>query len=231
MALDLDRFVLAQQPPAYDRVLAELRRGQKTSHWIWFIFPQVAGLGLSELSRYYAIPSLDDARAYLAHPVLGPRLRECAGIVAATDGRTAEQVFGAVDAMKVRSCMTLFHRAAPAEAVFREVLDRFYGGSGRSGHGPDARLTHEPPAADPSPRTQATRPGGEPPPTAPSGTLCHVPSGTAPLPADDPDLALAHPRRAGAPLGRGRAPDRDLGGDDDRRGPQGTGAGDPRRDS
>jgi uncharacterized protein (DUF1810 family) len=128
MSHDLDRFVLAQLPPVYDRVLEELRRGQKTSHWIWFIFPQVAGLGRSETSRHYAIASLDEARAYLAHPVLGPRLRECAGIVAATTGRTAEQIFGAVDAMKVRSCMTLFHRAAPDEAVFGEVLDRFYDG-------------------------------------------------------------------------------------------------------
>jgi uncharacterized protein (DUF1810 family) len=126
--LDLDRFVRAQQPPAYDRVLAELRRGQKTGHWIWFIFPQVAGLGSSEMSRFYAITSLDEARAYLAEPVLGPRLRECAGLVAAAQGRTAEQIFGSLDAMKVRSCMTLFHRAAPHEAVFRQVLDGFYGG-------------------------------------------------------------------------------------------------------
>jgi uncharacterized protein (DUF1810 family) len=125
---DLDRFVRAQQPPAYDRVLAELRRGQKTGHWIWFIFPQVAGLGSSEMSRFYAITSLDEARAYLAEPVLGPRLRECAGLVAAAQGRTAEQIFGSLDAMKVRSCMTLFHRAAPHEAVFRQVLDGFYGG-------------------------------------------------------------------------------------------------------
>ena len=128
MADDLDRFVLAQQPPVYDRVLDELRQGRKTGHWIWFIFPQAAGLGRSEMSRYYAIASLAEARAYLAHPVLGPRLRECAGIVAATTGATAEQIFGAVDAMKVRSCMTLFGRAAPDEAVFRQVLDRFYGG-------------------------------------------------------------------------------------------------------
>jgi uncharacterized protein (DUF1810 family) len=126
---DLDRFVLAQRPAVYDSVLEELRQGQKTSHWIWFIFPQVAGLGRSETSRRYAIASLEEARAYLAHPVLGPRLRECAGIVAATTGRTAEQIFGAVDAMKVRSCMTLFHRAAPDEVVFRQVLDRFYGGA------------------------------------------------------------------------------------------------------
>jgi uncharacterized protein (DUF1810 family) len=125
---DLERFVRAQQAPAYDRVLDELRRGRKTGHWIWFIFPQVAGLGFSEMSRFYAIASLDEARAYLSHPVLGPRLRECAGLIAAAQGRTAEQIFGSLDAQKVRSCMTLFHRAAPDEAVFRRVLDGFYGG-------------------------------------------------------------------------------------------------------
>ena len=127
MDFDLERFVEAQRG-VYDGVLAELRCGQKTGHWIWFIFPQVAGLGRSELSRYYAISSLDEARAYLAHPVLGPRLRECAGIVLATDGRTAEEILGAVDAMKLRSSMTLFLRAAPDEAVFLLVLERFYGG-------------------------------------------------------------------------------------------------------
>ena len=105
-----------------------MRLGEKTGHWIWFIFPQIAGLGHSETSRHYAITSLDEARAYLAHPVLGSRLRECAGIVASTEGRTAMQVFGPVDAMKVRSCMTLFLRAAPEEAVFRRVLNRFFGG-------------------------------------------------------------------------------------------------------
>ncbi len=128
MGPDLDRFVLAQRPPVYDAVLEELRLGQKTGHWIWFIFPQLAGLGHSEMSRHYAVVSLDEARAYLAHPVLGPRLRECAGILLATEGRTAEQILGAVDAVKVRSCMTLFHRAAPDEAVFLQVLDRFYDG-------------------------------------------------------------------------------------------------------
>ena len=112
----------------YDGVIRELRRGSKTGHWIWFIFPQVAGLGSSPMSQRFAIASLDEARAYLAHPVLGSRLRECAGIVLATPGRTAEQIFGPLDAMKVRSCMTLFHRAAPDEPVFAKVLDRFYGG-------------------------------------------------------------------------------------------------------
>lgn len=127
MAVDLTRFTEAQEG-VYERVLGELRRGHKTGHWIWFIFPQVAGLGFSETSRHYAISSLEEARAYLEHPVLGARLRECAGIVLAIEGRTAEQIFGGLDAMKVRSSMTLFHRAAPEEAVFAQVLERFYAG-------------------------------------------------------------------------------------------------------
>jgi uncharacterized protein (DUF1810 family) len=127
MAHDLKRFVDAQQH-VYDGVLDELRRGRKTTHWIWFIFPQIAGLGHSAISRQYAIGSLDEARAYLADPLLGARLRECAGILLATEGRTAEEMLGQVDAMKVRSCMTLFQRAAPDEPVFRQVLDRFYDG-------------------------------------------------------------------------------------------------------
>ncbi len=127
MAADLDRFIVAQEP-VYEGLLEELRRGRKTSHWMWFIFPQVAGLGYSEMSRYFAIGSLDEARAYLAHPVLGARLRECAGVVLATTGRTAEEIFGSIDAKKLRSCMTLFHRAAPDEPAFAQVLDRRYEG-------------------------------------------------------------------------------------------------------
>jgi len=127
MDFDLERFVKAQQD-VYDGVLAELRRGRKTGHWIWFIFPQVAGLGYSAMSRHYAISSLDEARAYLAHPVLGARLRDCAGMVLATEGRTAEQILGGIDALKLRSSMTLFHRAAPDEALFAKVLDRCFGG-------------------------------------------------------------------------------------------------------
>jgi uncharacterized protein (DUF1810 family) len=95
---------------------------------MWFVFPQIAGLGYSEMSRRYAIESLSEAREYLAHPVLGPRLRECAEIVLATRGRTAVEIFGDIDARKLRSCMTLFHRAAPDEPLFREVLDRYFGG-------------------------------------------------------------------------------------------------------
>ena len=112
----------------YEGVLRELRAGRKTGHWIWFIFPQLAGLGRSETSRFYGIASLDEARAYLDHPVLGPRLRECVDAVLATSGATADQIFGSLDAMKVRSSMTLFHRAAPDEPLFVEVLERFYGG-------------------------------------------------------------------------------------------------------
>ena len=127
MPVDLDRFLVAQEL-VYDGALEELRRGRKTGHWMWFVFPQVAGLGQSAMSRRFAITSLDEARAYLAHPVLGARLCECAGIVLATTGRTAEEIFGSTDAMKLRSCMTLFHRAAPDEPVFAQVLDRYYGG-------------------------------------------------------------------------------------------------------
>jgi uncharacterized protein (DUF1810 family) len=127
MPFDLERFVTAQDG-VYEGVLRELRQGRKTGHWIWFIFPQVVGLGRSELSRFYGIESLAEARAYLDHPVLGPRLRECVGAVLATSGLTAEQIFGSLDAMKVRSSMTLFHRAAPDEPLFAGVLERFYGG-------------------------------------------------------------------------------------------------------
>jgi uncharacterized protein (DUF1810 family) len=126
---NLRRFVAAQDAGGtYQQAVAELRRGRKTSHWMWFVFPQVAGLGHSPVSRTYAISSLDEARAYLAHPVLGPRLIDCATIVAQTPGRTAEQVFGGVDALKLCSCATLFHRAAPQQPVFASVLARFFDG-------------------------------------------------------------------------------------------------------
>jgi uncharacterized protein (DUF1810 family) len=123
----IERFVTAQDG-VYPEVLDELRNGRKTGHWIWFVFPQIAGLGMSATSQHYAISSLDEARAYLAHPVLGPRLRECAGILLETEGPTALEIFGSIDAKKVRSCMTLFHRAAPDDPVFAQVLDRFYDG-------------------------------------------------------------------------------------------------------
>jgi uncharacterized protein (DUF1810 family) len=124
---DLGRFVEAQEP-VYDTVVEELRGGRKTGHWIWFIFPQLAGLGHSWMSQRYAVASLGEARAYLAHPVLGSRLRECAGLVLAAKGATAEEILGFIDAMKLRSCMTLFHRAVPDEPIFAQVLDRFFGG-------------------------------------------------------------------------------------------------------
>jgi uncharacterized protein (DUF1810 family) len=125
---ELDRF-LSAQAPVYERVLGELRRGRKDSHWIWFIFPQVEGLGSSATSMRYAIRSLEEARAYLAHPLLGARLRECARLVLDADATSAEAMLGAVDARKLRSSMTLFHRADPAEPVFRAVLDRWFGGA------------------------------------------------------------------------------------------------------
>lgn len=134
---DLDRFVTAQEG-VYPGALDELRRGRKVGHWIWFIFPQVAGLGYSAISQQYAISWLDEARAYLAHPVLGPRLRECVEAILATTSRTALEIFGSTDAMKVRSSMTLFHRAAPDEQVFAQVLERFF--DGRADDATDARL-------------------------------------------------------------------------------------------
>lgn len=127
MTNDLERFVVAQRE-VFEGVLEQLRRGRKTSHWMWFIFPQITGLGRSETSRYFAIGTLEEARAYLAHPALGARLRECTAAVLATKGRTAEAIFGPIDAVKLRSSMTLFLRGAPDEPVFAEVLDRYFGG-------------------------------------------------------------------------------------------------------
>jgi len=125
----LERFVRAQDSGGtYQRAVAELRAGRKVSHWMWFIFPQVAGLGFSSMSRRYAISGLAEARAYRQHPVLGPRLAECARILADTDGSTAGDIVGPVDAMKLRSSMTLFAAAAPDEPVFGEVLAKYFGG-------------------------------------------------------------------------------------------------------
>ena len=126
---DLQRFVAAQDSGGtYQRAAAELRNGRKASHWMWFIFPQIAGLGYSPAAQTYAISGLEEARAYLAHPVLGARLIECAAIVAGLSGRTAEQIFGEVDTLKLRSSMTLFMHAAPGEPVFRQILDQYFGG-------------------------------------------------------------------------------------------------------
>jgi uncharacterized protein (DUF1810 family) len=127
---DLHRFVTAQNSGGtYESAMAELREGRKRSHWMWFVFPQVAGLGQSPTSRRYGISSLEEARAYLDHPVLGPRLLECARTVAELSGRTAEEVFGGIDAVKLRSSMTLFARAAPENPLFALVLDLYFGDS------------------------------------------------------------------------------------------------------
>ncbi|GAB7038805.1 MULTISPECIES: DUF1810 domain-containing protein [Catenuloplanes] len=125
---DLHRFVDAQEG-VHERALSELTAGDKRSHWMWFVFPQLAGLGRSDTARRYALASLDEARDYLAHPVLGARLRECTRAVLAVRDRTAEQILGGVDAQKLRSSMTLFALAAPDETLFREVLDRYYDGA------------------------------------------------------------------------------------------------------
>lgn len=126
----LQRFVAAQDADgAFERALTELRAGRKTSHWMWFVFPQVAGLGRSPMAMTYAIVSLDEARDYLAHPVLGPRLRDCARALLSHAGPSAREILGEVDAVKLRSSMTLFARAAPGELLFQEVLDRYYDGA------------------------------------------------------------------------------------------------------
>ena len=124
---DLQRFVAAQEP-VYATVVAELRAGRKRSHWIWFIFPQLRGLGRSSTAIRYGIASSDEAAAYLAHPILGPRLRECARLVARIDGRSIEEIFGWPDDLKVRSSMTLFAHATDDNADFVAVLEKFYGG-------------------------------------------------------------------------------------------------------
>jgi uncharacterized protein (DUF1810 family) len=131
---DLDRFVRAQDSgDTYAQVLTELHRGRKVSHWMWFVFPQIAGLGHSGIAQLFALSGLAEARAYLAHPVLGSRLRECCELVLGIENSSAEKIFGAVDAMKLRSSMTLFHRADPEEPLFTAMLERFYEGR------PDAR--------------------------------------------------------------------------------------------
>src|ERR1700750_1315675 len=126
---DLQRFVKAQDHgDIYDRALDELHRGRKQSHWMWYVFPQVAGLGSSPISEKYAIGSLDEAKAYVAHPVLGPRLVACAEELTGINSHDPVQVVGAVASLKLRSSMTLFERAAPEEPVFGQVLEQYYGG-------------------------------------------------------------------------------------------------------
>jgi uncharacterized protein (DUF1810 family) len=124
---NLARFVEAQES-AYQRALAELKNGSKRSHWMWYIFPQFAGLGFSSTSQWYAIKSLAEAEAYLAHPLLGPRLVECAEAVLRVEGRTAQEILGSPDDMKLKSCATLFACVSPAGSAFERLLDRYYQG-------------------------------------------------------------------------------------------------------
>ena len=123
----LDRFLDAQRGD-YAAALAEVRRGRKTSHWMWYIFPQIAGLGQSSTARYYSIRDLEEAREYYAHPVLGQRLREISGALLDLRGSDPVAVFGGIDSMKLKSSMTLFAVAAPDDPLFRQVLEKYYGG-------------------------------------------------------------------------------------------------------
>jgi uncharacterized protein (DUF1810 family) len=132
MAFDLERFAAAQQG-VYERALGELRSGRKRSHWMWFVFPQLAGLGRSETARFYGIGGAAEARAYLAHPLLGPRLRECAEALLAHKHQAAEAILGPIDALKLRSSTTLFEAVAEDPAPFAAVLDAFFGGERDAG--------------------------------------------------------------------------------------------------
>ena len=125
---ELGRFTAAQAGGVQEQALAELRAGRKRTHWMWFVFPQLHGLGNSSMARRYAIGSLDEARAYLAHPVLGPRLREVAEAVLALEGRTAHDVFGSPDDMKLRSSATLFAAVSPPGSVFERLLTKYFAG-------------------------------------------------------------------------------------------------------
>jgi uncharacterized protein (DUF1810 family) len=123
----LQRFLIAQAP-TYHTVLAELRTGRKSTHWIWFIFPQIAGLGHSAMAQQFAITSLDEAKAYLQHPVLGQRLRECTQLILNVEGRSAEEIFSYPDNLKFRSCMTLFLTASTDNALFKDALLKYFDG-------------------------------------------------------------------------------------------------------
>lgn len=124
---DLVRFVRAQDP-VIAQACAELADGRKASHWMWFVFPQIAGLGMSAMSQRYAISSVEEARAYLEHPVLGPRLRLCVNLLLELEGRSAYEIFGNPDDRKLHSSLTLFERAAPEDLLFRQALDRYFAG-------------------------------------------------------------------------------------------------------
>ena len=124
---NLERFVEAQNG-VFDRVCAELRQGQKRSHWMWFIFPQIKGLGSSDIAQHFAISSLQEAEAYLGHPVLGPRLKQCTQLVNQIDGRTVDEIFGYPDNLKFRSSMTLFAQLPTDTQIFRDALEKYFGG-------------------------------------------------------------------------------------------------------
>ena len=124
---DLDRF-LSAQADSYESALSEIRNGQKVTHWMWYIFPQIDGLASSSTSKHFAIKSIEEAQAYLQHPVLGPRLLECAEAALAVDGKSANSIFGSPDDLKLRSCATLFACVTPAGSVFDRLLDKYYKG-------------------------------------------------------------------------------------------------------
>ena len=124
---DLQRFVTAQDP-VLEQVRAELHAGRKRTHWMWFIFPQMQGLGHSPMAQKYAIASREEAAAYLQHPILGPRLRECTELVNRIEGRSVEQIFGYPDDLKFRSCMTLFAGATADNQIFKDALKKYYPG-------------------------------------------------------------------------------------------------------
>ena len=124
---DLNRFVSAQEG-SYQQALSELKRGRKQSHWMWYVFPQLDGLGSSPTAKFYSIKSEDEARAYLEHPVLGPRLAECAEAILAIDGESATAILGSPDDLKLKSCATLFARVSAPGSVFERILDKFYAG-------------------------------------------------------------------------------------------------------
>ena len=131
---DLARFVDAQNAvrfgkPKWQAALEEISEGRKTTHWMWYIFPTLVGVGQSAMAQTYALEGLDEARAYLAHPVLGPRLKDISAAAATHSGLSAEAIFGGTDAYKLHNCATLFHAAAPEERVFQDILDSFYGGA------------------------------------------------------------------------------------------------------
>jgi uncharacterized protein (DUF1810 family) len=126
-AFNLQRFVDAQEP-VFGEVMLELQRGRKRSHWMWFVFPQLASLGVSSTAKHFGIHSLEEARAYLHHPVLGPRLLQCCETLMKVEGRSAHGIFGSPDDLKLRSCLTLFEMAAPDEPLFAQCLQKYYGG-------------------------------------------------------------------------------------------------------